>query len=97
MKRKGFITEKQLKYFRFDFQIFCNLGKIYFLPKIDKQLWKIPVKPVISKCGTPKEEVSEFLGKQLQPILRKGFINKMRRMSSILDNAILVTADVTAL
>ena len=35
---EGFITEKQLKYFRFDFKDFCNLEKLYFLPKIHKEL-----------------------------------------------------------
>ena len=54
LKRRGFITEKQLKYFRFDFQIFCNLGKLYFLPKIHKGLPNIPGKPAIRNFGTPK-------------------------------------------
>ena len=34
LKRRGFISEKQLKCFRFDFKNSCNLGKLYFLPKI---------------------------------------------------------------
>ena len=106
LKRRGFISEKQLKYFRFDFKNSCNLGKLYFLPKIHKRLSNVPGRPVISNCGTPTEKVSEFLDNHLQPIMRKGlsyikdlvdFINKIRRMGSIPDNAILVTADVTAL
>ena len=60
---------------------------------------------MISNCGTLTENVSEFLGNHLQTIMRKGlsyikdlgdFINKIQRMGSIPDNAILVTA-VTAL
>ena len=71
-----------------------------------KRLPNLPRRPVISNCGTPTEKVSEFLDNYLQPIMRKGlfyiknsgdFINKIRRMGSIRDNTILVTADVTAL
>ena len=106
IKRRGFIGEKQLKYFRFDFKISCNLGKLYFLPKIHKRLSNVPGRRVIWNCETPTEKVSEFLDNHLQPIMRKGlpyiqelgdFINKFRRMGSIPDNAILVTTDVTAL
>ena len=61
---------------------------------------------MISNCGIPKEKISEFLDNHLQGIMRRGlsyikdsggFINKIRRMGSIPDNAILVTADVTTL
>ena len=106
LKRRGFISEKQLKYFRFDFKNSCNLGKLYFLPKIHKQLSNMPGRPVISNCGTPTEKLFEFLDTHLQPIMKKGlsyikdlgdFINKIRRMGSISGNAILVTADVTTL
>ena len=104
MKRGGFISEKQLKYFRFDFKNSCNLRKLYFLPKIHKRLSNIPGRPVISDCGTPTEKASEF-SDHLKP-MRKGlsyiknlgdFINKIWRMGSIPDNAILVTAEFTAL
>ena len=80
------------------------MEKLYFLPKIHKRLSNVPGRPVISNYGTPAENVSEFLGIHLQPIMRKGlsyikgsrdFINKIRRMGSMPDNAILVTVDVT--
>ena len=29
LKRIGFVSEKQLKYFRFDFKKACNLGTLY--------------------------------------------------------------------
>ena len=63
---------------------------------------------MIGDCGTPTEKVekvSEFLDRHLQPIMKKSlsyvkdsddFINKIRRISTIPDNAILVTAAVTA-
>ena len=44
-----------------------NLGKLYLLPKIHKDLSNAPGHPVISNCGTPTEKVSEFFGHQLQP------------------------------
>ena len=64
------------------------------------------MRPVISYCGIPTEKVSEFLDNHLQPIMRKGLtyiedsgdlVNKIRRVGSIPNNAILLTADVRAL
>ena len=106
LKHKGFISEKQLKHFRFHFKNSCNLAKLYFLSKIHKRLSNVPRGPVISNCGTPSEKVSEFLDNHLKPIMKKSFsyikdsgdfINKIRRMGSIPDNAVLVTADITTL
>ena len=82
------------------------MGKFYSLPKIHKRLSNVPVRPVISYCGIPTEKVSEFLDNDLQPKMRKGltyikdsgdFINKISRMGCIPENAILLTAHVTAL
>ena len=106
LKRRGFISEKQLKYFRFDFKNSCNLVKLYFLPKTHKRLSNVPGRPVISNCGAPTEKLSELLDNHSQPLMRKGlpyikdsddFINKIWRMGSTPEKAILVTADVTAL
>ena len=33
LKTKGFIAEKELKYFRYEYKKACNLGKIYFCLK----------------------------------------------------------------
>ena len=80
--------------------------KLYLLPKIYKRLSNVPGIPVISNCGVPTEKVSEFLDSHIQPIMRKGwsyikdsqdFINKLRELGKIPDNAILVTADVVGL
>ena len=82
------------------------MGKFYFVPKTNKWLSNVPGRPVISYCGIPAEKVSEFLDNHLQPKMRKGltyikdsgdFINKIRRMGCIPENAILLTAHVTAL
>ena len=39
---------------------------------IDKGLFKIPGRPVISNCGTPTEKVSQFLDHHLHPIMKQG-------------------------
>ena len=61
---------------------------------------------MISNCGKLTEKVFEFSDNQLQLKMGKGwcyikdsgdFINKIRKMGSIPDNAILVTAYVTVL
>ena len=106
LKRRQLIAEKQFKYFCFNFDETCNLGKLYLLPKIHKQLSNVPVRPVISNCGAPTEKVSEFLDSQMPRIMRKGwsyikdseyFINKPRKLGKVPDNAILVTAAVVGL
>ena len=37
---KKLITEKELKYFKFNFKNACCLGKMYLLPKIHKKLFE---------------------------------------------------------
>ena len=53
LQTKGFITEKELEYFRYVYKKADNLGKTYLLPKIYKMLSDIPGRPVISNCGNP--------------------------------------------
>ena len=93
MKCRGFITEKQLKYFRFDFTLAIWEN---FLPKIHERLSNIPGRPVISSCETPAAKVSEFLDNHLQPIMSKD-LSYIKDSGSITDNAILVAGDVRAL
>ena len=71
-----------------------------------KRLSNVPGMLAVSNCGMPTKKVLKCLENQLQPIMRKGlshikdsrdFINKIRKMGSIPNNAILLTADVTAL
>ena len=57
LKKKGFISEKELKYFLFEFKKATNLGKMYLLPKLHKRLYDVPRRPVISNCGKPTERV----------------------------------------
>ena len=104
-KRGGFLTEKQMKYFTYEFEKVTNFGKLYLLPKIHKRRYNVPGRPVISNCGSPTEKFSEFQD-HLKRIIQRGwsyikdsgdFINKTKNLSAISDNAILVTARVVRL
>ena len=95
-----------MKYFIYGYKKAFNLGKLYLLPKIHKRLSSVPGRPVISNCGTPIEKVSEFLDHHLKPILQNGlsyirdsqhFLEKIKTIGSVPENAILVTADVVGL
>ena len=48
------------------------ISKFYFLPKIYKKLHNVPARPVILKCGTPKENCSEFFDYHLKPLKQRG-------------------------
>ena len=63
-------------------------------------------RPVISKCGMPAEKVSEFLDYQRKPVMQKGksyirdsghVLEKIKNISALPENVILVTADVVGL
>ena len=94
LRRKGFITEKQLKYFTYEYK--NEFGKLYVLPKIHKQLFDVPGRPVISNCGTSIEKCSEFLDHHLKKVIQKGwsyikdsrdFIKEINNLESIPENA----------
>ena len=61
LRRSWCTTEKEFKYFSYEYKKITNLGKLYLLPKIHKRLENVPGRSVISNCGTPTEKVSEFL------------------------------------
>ena len=106
LRRGGYLTGKQLDYYSYKYKKTCNLGKLYLLPKIHKRLYNVPGRPVISNCGTPTEKASEFLDSQLKPIMQKSwsyikdsgdFIDKIKGIKNIPENALQVTADVVGL
>ena len=79
---------------------------MYLLPKIHKRLSDVPGRPVISNCGMPTEKVSEFLDYQLKPVMQNGksyirdsghFLERIKNINTLPENAILVTADVVGL
>ena len=106
LQRKSVIQEREKNYFKFNLKKSTNLGKLYLLPKIHESLSNVPGHPVILNCGTPTEKVSEFLDRQLQPIMKQGnsyikntgdFLKKLRAIGEIPKGVILVTADVVGL
>ena len=113
LRRKAFITEKQLTYFTYDYKkttnfVYQSLNFRYLnlLPKIHKRLFDVPGRPVTSNCGARTEECSVFLDHHLKKVMQKGwsyikdtgdFIKKINNLDSIPENAILVTADVVGL
>ena len=105
LKTKGCITDKNLKYFTYQYKKACNLGKLYLLPKIHKRLSEVPGRPVISNCGAPTEKVSEFLDFHLKSIMQErasymkdttDFHDKIKNLR-VPEDAFLVTADVMGL
>ena len=105
LKTKDCITDKNLKYFIYQYKKVCDLGKLYLLPKIHKLLSEIPRKRVISNCGPPREKVSQFLDFHLKRIMQEGvlyikdttdFQDKIKNFRVPMD-AFLVTADVVGL
>ena len=70
LRRKNFVTEKELKYFSYQCKKSANFGKMYLLPKISKSLDNLPGCPIILNCGTLTEKASEFLDHHLQPIMK---------------------------
>ena len=73
LKRRGFLTEKQMKYFTYEFKKATNFGKLYLLRMIHKRLHNVLGRPLISNCGCPTEKCSEFLDHHLKPIMQKGW------------------------
>ena len=49
-------TEKEVKYFSYDFKKTSNLDKFYPLPKIHEQLFNVHGRPEISKLWNSKRE-----------------------------------------
>ena len=72
LKVDGHISEKEMKYFMYEYKKVTNLGKLYLLAKIHKRLYDIPGILVISNCGTLTEKISEFLDHHLKPIMQEG-------------------------
>ena len=70
LKKRGYTTEKQLKYFSYEYRKATNFGKLYFLPKIHKRLHNVAGRPVIPNCGTHTEKCSEFLDYHLKPLMQ---------------------------
>ena len=106
IKKNNLVTEKELKYFPYQYKNSTNFGKMYLIPKIHNRLDNVADCPVISNFGTPAEKASGFLDHHLQPILKSGvsyikctndFLFKLKNLRKIPENAFLVTSDVVGL
>ena len=106
LKKRDYVTEKQLKYFCWEYTKATNFCKLYFLSKIHERLHNVPGQPFISNCVTPTDKCSELLDYHLKPLMQRGrsyikdsgdFIKKIRNLGSIPENATLATADVVGL
>ena len=106
LKASGIISEKRLQYFTYKYKKTTSLAKRYVLPKIHKRLFDVPGRAVISNCGTPSEKVYKFSDHHFKPVMQEGqsyikdtgdFLNKIRNINALPENAILVTIDVVGL
>jgi hypothetical protein len=103
---QGSISKDELRYLSYEYKNSGSLGRLYFLPKIHKRLSNVPGRPVISNCGISTEKASELLDHHLKPITKDGksyirdtghFLEKLKEIGKVPENALLVTADVTSL
>ena len=78
----------------------------YLLPKVHKQLYDVPGRPVISKCGFYTENISSFVDFHLQSLAQKvksyikdtnHFLRKIKELGQLLEGTILCTVDVVGL
>ena len=83
-----------------------QLGIFYLLPKIHKRITNVPGRPVISNNGTATERISEYLDYHLKRIIpevphiledTRDLLNRIKDLSDIPDDAILVSFDVVGL
>ena len=79
---------------------------MYLLPKIYKRFYDVPGRPIISNGGTATQKVPEFFDYHFKLVMTVGkfyfgdtghFLQKLRQLSTLTCNAILVTADVVNL
>ena len=65
VRKRGDFKKETIKYFEVKDPKFT---RFYLLPKINKRLNNVPVRPVISNCGFYTENISAFLDFHLQPL-----------------------------
>ena len=76
----------------------------YGLPKVQKP--NIPLRPIVSACDSPTDQLSNYVTHFIQPLVEilpsyiqdsKHFLQLLESLPPLPENAILVTADVTSL
>ena len=103
IRLRGDLSADTIKYFMVKDPKFA---RFYLLPKIQKRLYDVPGRPVISNCGYYTENISSFLDFHLQPLTREvksyikdtnDFLKKLRSLPNLPDDIILCTVDVVGL
>ena len=103
IRLRGDLSNDTLSYFAVEVPKFATF---YLLPKIYNRLHNVPGRSVISNCGFYTENISSFLDYHLQPLAQKvksyikdtnHFLNKIKKLGSLPDGAILCTMDVVGL
>ena len=103
IRKRGDLLPDTLNYFLVKDSKFA---RFYSLPKIHKQLFEVPERPVISNYGIYMENISSFLDFHLQPLAQKvksyikdtnHFLRKIKELGQLPEGAILFTIDVVGL
>ena len=84
--------------------MFFGLAKVHKVPNNSKNVNDLPIRPVISNCGTATYEVSRYLAKVLLPLTKndytinntRDFIDRLNRLS-ISTGEKMVSFDVSSL
>lgn len=110
LRRKGFISQKQLKFLQLSTSS-VQKRTFYTLPKIhkDRKTWLSenipPGRPIVSDVGSPTYQIGKFISHQLKELSQTHpsyvkdsyhFLDKIRRLN-VPPNAALVTLDVSSL
>ncbi len=103
MVTSGSITEKVAKYLH---NPDPRTARFYILPKIHKNKWPPPGRPIVSATNSPTERISGFVDHFLQPFVctlpayiqdTNDFLRKIESQPSLPENAIIASLDVVQL
>ena len=103
----GMVTTKEITLKTADYLVLDNprTAKFYLLPKIHKNKFPPPGRPIVSANECPSERISQFVDHIIQPLVpllpsylrdSSHLLNLLRNIK-IPDNSILATLDVTSL
>ena len=103
MRVRGEITQKVKTYLSVNKP---RTAQLYLLPKIHKNVWPVPGRPIVSANNSATERISAFVDHFLAPIVRQSrsylrdtsdFLNKLTAVQGTKPGDILVTLDVSSL
>ncbi|KAL9972935.1 hypothetical protein ACROYT_G019335 [Oculina patagonica] len=101
MNRDKIISDETKRYL---IQTDPKPGRFYILPKVHKQ--GNPGRPIVSSNSHPTERISHFVDYHLKPLVQNTdsfikdtthFLNKLKQLGRLPQNALLVTLDVSSL